>query len=178
MITLDRLAENSTSACEDAVVLPFDLRQKSRLRVALNSGREAAIFTERGSILRGGDVLCDVEGLRVQVIAADETVSTVRGDSALALMRAAYHLGNRHVPLQVAADFLRYQHDHVLDDMVRSLGLQVGTEQAPFEPEPGAYSGAGHAHSHSHGHSHSEGHSHSHAHSHSHLHGHSHGSDD
>ncbi|MOA31878.1 Urease accessory protein UreE [compost metagenome] len=85
----------------------------------------------------------------VQVIAASETVSTMHCCDPLQLARACYHLGNRHVPLQIAADFVRYQHDHVLDDMLRGFGLEVQLEQAPFEPEAGAYQSGGHSHSHS-----------------------------
>ena len=97
----------------------------------------------------------------VEIIAADEQVSSVYVDNALALAKAAYHLGNRHIPLQIEAGLLRYQHDHVLDEMVQGFGLDVTVEQAPFEPEGGAYkSGAGHSHGHSHGH---EDHGHSHA---------------
>lgn len=98
----------------------------------------------------------------VEVIAADETVSTVRSDDAVLLARACYHLGNRHVPLQVEAGWCRYLHDHVLDDMVRGLGLSVETETAPFQPEPGAYGGSSGGHTH--GHHHAQTHSHEHSH--------------
>ena len=86
------------------------------------------------------------------VRAAQETVSTVYVTDALLLARAAYHLGNRHVLLQITADWLRYQHDHVLDDMIHQMGLDVVCEQAPFEPEAGAYSSGGHGHHHTHAH--------------------------
>jgi urease accessory protein len=144
--------------------LPIDKRIKSRLKVTLDDGREAGLFLPRGEILRGGDLLQCTEGLVIQVQAAPETVSTVHSDNALALARACYHLGNRHVPLQIAATWVRYQHDHVLDDMVRGLGLVVMVEQAPFEPEAGAYKSGGHSHSHSHGHSHGHNGEHSHGH--------------
>ena len=78
-------------------------------------------------------------GLVVEVRAAPEAVSTARADDALLLARAAYHLGNRHVALQLGPGWLRYPHDHVLDNMARELGLTVNREQAPFEPEAGAY---------------------------------------
>ncbi len=107
---------------------------------------------ERGTILREGDLLLADDGRAVRVVAAPEMVSTVSAEDPLTLMRAAYHLGNRHVPLQIGEGWLRYQHDHVLDDMVRGLGLSVRVEEAPFEPEAGAYGGhsalAPHAHSH------------------------------
>jgi len=137
--------------------LPIDSRIRSRLRVELEDGREAGLFLPRGLILRDGDKLLSECGEVIEVIAAAESVSTVRCDDPLLLARCAYHLGNRHVPLQVDAGMLRYQHDHVLDDMVRGLGAEIIVEQAPFEPEAGAYAGdgQGHHHHHSHGsHSH------------------------
>ncbi|TDF81875.1 urease accessory protein UreE [Pseudomonas sp. H9] len=132
------------------VTLALDTRIKSRVRVTLDDGREAGLMLARGQLIRGGDLLADEQGNEViRVLAAAEQVSTVRCDDPLLLTRASYHLGNRHVPLQVERDFVRYQHDHVLDEMVRGLGLQVIVEQAPFEPEAGAYQSAPHSHSHS-----------------------------
>nr|WP_067291266.1 urease accessory protein UreE [Marinobacterium profundum] len=136
--------------------LPIDKRIKSRLRAELEDGREVGLFLPRGLTLRNGDLLQSDDGLVVRIEAAPEPVSTVRSNNALALARVCYHLGNRHVPLQVEAGWVRYLHDHVLDDMVRGLGLEVAFEEAPFEPEAGAYQGGSHAgsHGHSHGHSH------------------------
>jgi urease accessory protein len=137
------------------LVLPFELRNKSRLRARLTSGEDVGVILERGTILRGGDLLLADDGRVVQVVAAAEAVSTVSSQDPQLLLRAAYHLGNRHVALQVGLGWLRYQHDHVLDDMVRGLGLAVTTEQAPFEPEAGAYVAASHhAHDHAHQHDH------------------------
>ena len=139
------------------LTLPFDQRIKGRLKVTLDNGMDAGLFLDRGPILRGGDCIATAEGEIARVIAADETVSTVRSDDVLLLSRVCYHLGNRHTPLQIEQGMARYQHDHVLDDMVRGLGLDPICEQAPFEPEPGAY---GEHHSdHAHGHTHG-GHSH------------------
>lgn len=129
--------------------LPFEVRQKSRFRSLLTDGTEVGVVIERGHILRDGDLLQDAGGTRVRVQAAAEPVSTVRSQDARALARACYHLGNRHVPLQVEEGFARYLQDHVLDDMVRGLGLEVTHEDAPFEPEAGAY-GGGHGHGHQH----------------------------
>jgi urease accessory protein len=126
------------------LVLPFQLRTKSRLRTELDNGEEVGIVLNRGSVLRDGDLLLANDGRVVKVIAAPERVSTVSSTDALTLARAAYHLGNRHVPLQIDAQRLRYQHDHVLDEMVRGLGLHVSIEEAPFEPEAGAYGGHSH----------------------------------
>ncbi|WP_210014993.1 urease accessory protein UreE [Pseudomonas palmensis] len=129
--------------------LSLDTRIKSRVRITLDDGREAGLMLERGQLIRGGELLADAQGREViRVLAAPEQVSTVRCADTLALARAAYHLGNRHVPLQIERDFVRYQHDHVLDDMVRGFGLEVTVEQAPFEPEAGAYQSAPHSHSH------------------------------
>lgn len=143
-----------TSAAHSTTLsLPIRERTKSRLKVTLDDGREAGLFLPRGEILRGGDLVQSSEGLVVQINAAPETVSTVTSDCIHALLRASYHLGNRHVPLQVEREFLRYQHDHVLDEMIIGLGLSVTVEEAPFEPEAGAYTGAhksaaGHGHHH------------------------------
>jgi len=150
--------------------LPIDLRIRSRLKVTLDDGREAGLFLPRGQVLRGGDLLQSTEGLLVRVLAAAETVSTVHTRDALSLARACYHLGNRHVPLQIADGWVRYQHDHVLDDMVRGLGLVVTVEQAPFEPEAGAYSSGAHGHAHNRDHSHGHSHDHDHAHAHDAIH--------
>jgi urease accessory protein len=155
------------------LTLPFEQRCRSRLRARLDDGREAALFLPRGEVLRGGDLLAADDGTAIRVVAAPEAVSTARCEDPLLLARAAYHLGNRHVALQVGPGWLRYLHDHVLDDMVRALGLAVSAEQAAFEPEPGAYPGAhehGHAHEASPGHSHAPGHGHDHPHGHSHGH--------
>ena len=126
------------------LTLPFGDRQRSRLRTQLNSGEEVGLMLPRGHVLRGGDCLRASDGRIVEIHAAAETVSTARSDDAQLLARAAYHLGNRHMPLQVGAGWLRYRHDHVLDEMVKGLGLAVQTEQAPFEPESGAYHGGHH----------------------------------
>jgi urease accessory protein len=143
-----KLSEPTTATA--TLKLPFELRQKSRLKVTLSDGRQAGLFLERGEVLRGGDCLLAEDGSIIQVQADNETVSLVQCDNALLLSRACYHLGNRHVPLQITSNTLSYLHDHVLDDMLKQLGLKVSTAQAPFEPESGAYGG----HSSSHGHSH------------------------
>ena len=133
------------------LTLPFELRQKSRLRAVLDSGDEVGLFLPRGTVLRQGDLLQTTNGLVVQVIAALEFVSIATAANPLLLARACYHLGNRHVALQIGADWLRYLHDHVLDRMVGELGLTVVCTQAPFEPEAGAYDhyhGSGHSHDH------------------------------
>lgn len=134
------------------LTLPFDLRQKSRLRARLDDGEDVGVLMPRGTVLRDGDLLRASDGRVVSVSAAPETVSLVHCADPLLLARACYHLGNRHVPLQIEQGSLRYLHDHVLDDMLRALGLEVACEQLPFEPEAGAYHshGAHHGHPHEH----------------------------
>jgi urease accessory protein len=139
---------------DDSVVLPFDLRQKSRLRVRLESNLEAALLLPRGTILRGGDLLRSGDGRVIAVVAADEPVLDVTARDAQQLLRAVYHLANRHVPLQIGAGWIRIEQDHVLKDMLLGLGMQVSEQAAPFEPEAGAYGGHAHGHDHSHDHSH------------------------
>ena len=143
---VERLSEDAPVRA--TLTLPFELRQKSRLRARLDSGEEVGLFLPRGTVLRHGDRLRATSGLVVEVRAAPETVSTARADDPLLLARAAYHLGNRHVALQLGSGWLRYPHDHVLDGMVRELGLDVICERLPFEPEAGAYGGGHHGHAH------------------------------
>ena len=131
-----RLTRRVTGPAEPQATLTLRLEQrlKRRVRVTLDNGAEAGLFLDRGPALRGGDVLAADDGFTVLVRAAPELVSTVACDDPLILARASYHLGNRHVPLQIEPGRLRYQHDHVLDAMVRGMGLDVTVEQAPFEP--------------------------------------------
>lgn len=152
--------ENVDPENQLTLTLPFELRQKSRLKATLDNGTEVGLMLSRGGLLRGGDFLRAEDGTLIKIVAAAETVSKVTHDDPLMLMRASYHLGNRHVPLQVSRNSLLYTHDHVLDEMVTGLGLQVECVEAPFEPEGGAY-GGGHKHGeHDHNHSHSHQHSH------------------
>lgn len=166
MIDVHEIAGHGQAADTEAVAmtvtLSFDQRQRTRLRVRADSGEELAVILPRGTVLHDGDVLQATSGQRIAVRAAAEEVSTVRCADAVALARACYHLGNRHVALQIGAGWARYRHDHVLDDMVRGLGLAVVVEQAPFQPEAGAYGG----HHHHHEHGDAAGHSHDHGHAH------------
>ena len=129
----------------DSVHLTFEARSKSRLLLTLDSGERAALLLERGRVLKGGDVVRTQDGREIEIIAAEEALLEARSDDALLITRAAYHLGNRHVAVQVMPGRLRFLNDHVLQEMVRKLGLQVEPVQAPFEPEGGAY---GHHHAH------------------------------
>ncbi len=134
------------------VCLPWEKRIKSRLLVQLDSGEEARVLLPRGTVLRDGDVLATEDGTAVAVKAAAEKVSTVRTAGPLRFARLCYHLGNRHVDVEIGAGYLRYLHDHVLDAMVHGLGGEVVVEEVPFEPEHGAYGGnfsqSGHGHGH------------------------------
>lgn len=153
LIKVTELLDHPATA-QATLSLPFELRQKSRLKANLDSGEEVGLMLPRGHVLRGGDCLKAENGMVIQLAAAEESVSTVTAPNQLSLQKACYHLGNRHVPLQITEAWIRYLKDHVLDEMVESLGLTVTHEQAPFEPEVGAY----HKHHH---HTH-DNHSHSH----------------
>ena len=137
---------NSPAKCITSLTLPFELRQKARLHTTLDNGQEAGLFLPRGLIIRGGDILQAETGEYIEVIAATEKVSTASSDNRLLLARACYHLGNRHVPIQINDTWVRYLEDHVLNEMVEQLGLTIKQELAPFEPESGAYTNHSHAH--------------------------------
>ena len=172
------------------VELDWDTRQKSRFDAVDSQGRAIGVFLARGQVLRGGDVLVAEDGSLIAVKAKAQPVLVVTAGahgSPLDLLRAAYHLGNRHVPLEVSMARLQLEPDHVLAEMLRRMGLQVDAAEAAFEPEAGAYDAAraGHAHAaheHAHGHAHDHGeHEHGHAHGHGgreHGHAHDHGGHD
>jgi len=157
MIELTKLLDKKTKS-EGSLTLPIEQRVRSRLKVKLDDGRDAGLFLPRGTLIRGGDCLSNNDGLIIEIIAANENVSTLHCDDTTQLARAAYHLGNRHIPLQIESNWLRYQHDHVLDKMLEQMSLNVIVESAPFEPEAGAYQQAPHQHEHDHDHSHSHSH--------------------
>jgi urease accessory protein len=144
MLLIEKRCDTSTAATE-RLVLPFELRQKSRLRTRLASGEEAALFLERGAVLRGGDRLLAADGRVIEVVAAPERLLVVHAKDRRELARAAYHLGNRHIPVEVGADILKLEYDHVLQEMLNGLGVETTEASGPFEPEAGAY-GGGHRH--------------------------------
>lgn len=127
---------------EGRVALTWERRQKSRQRVRLESGEEVALLLPRGTTLKDGQRIASEAGRIIAVVADVEAVSTVRSTDPMCLARAAYHLGNRHTPVQLGEGWLRYRRDHVLDAMIEGLGNGVVAEPetAPFEPESGAYS--------------------------------------
>ena len=141
-----------------SVELEWDVRSKSRFDATDSSGRRVGVFLPRGSVMRGGDVLLAEDGSLIRVIAAAQPVLRVTAcaehGGPADLPRAAYHLGNRHVALEVQADHLQLEPDAVLADMLRSMHLIVREMQAPFEPEAGAYAQGGSAHEHGHDHRH------------------------
>ena len=133
------------------VELDWDVRQKSRFDATDSWGRQLGVFLPRGTVVRGGDVLVAEDGSLIRVIAAPQavlriTACTAHG-SAFDLTRAAYHLGNRHVPIELKPDHLKIEPDHVLAEMLRNMHLIVNAVEEAFEPEAGAYAQGGHAHS-------------------------------
>ena len=162
------------------LTLDWDTRQKSRFGAQDSQGRELGVLLARGTVLRGGDVLVAEDGSLVVVVAAPQPVLQVRHCTAhgspFDLLRAAYHLGNRHVPLELQPLLLQLEPDAVLAEMLRRQHLIVSEAMAAFEPEAGAYGeGGGHGHhGHDHAHEHSHDHSHDHAHDHAHEHSHDH----
>jgi urease accessory protein len=166
------------------VELDWDVRQKSRFDATDSQGRQLGVFLPRGTLVRGGDVLVVEDGSLVKVVAAPQPVLVITHCSEhgtpFDLTRAAYHLGNRHVPIELQPDHLKIEPDHVLADMLRSQHLIVRQDNLAFEPEGGAYGAQGHQHAHGHDHDHAHEHGHEHAdhdHGHGHAHAHDHGHD-
>ncbi|MBB5321878.1 urease accessory protein UreE [Marinobacter oulmenensis] len=169
-----RITHVDASEIHDNLVLPYELRIRGRLRTTSETGLDVGLFLNRGPVLRDGDLLEAATGEVFRIRAAVEQVVTARIDDGLPLARLCYHLGNRHVTLAIGQDddgsYVRFPPDHVLEELAERLGATVVHHTAPFDPEPGAYTQAGHSHSHSHSHSHDHDHGHSHDHSHSHSH--------
>ena len=139
----EKIRSNPAGHSDGQLCLPFEMRQKTRLRTRLTSGEEVALMLPRGTVLRGGDCLRAGDGRLIAVQAQEENVLHIVCRDPRALARAAYHLGNRHVPVQVGEGFLRIADDHILHAMLAGLGATVTSLQAPFEPEAGAYGGNG-----------------------------------
>ncbi|WP_255873690.1 urease accessory protein UreE [Microbulbifer elongatus] len=171
-----RLGIKPELSADYRVILDHLQRDRGRLRVFADDGSEVRIFLERGKPLLVGEILQSECGKTIEVIGAEEPVTTARSDDWVTFSRACYHLGNRHVKLQISDSvedrWLRITPDHVLEEMLELLGLKLTREQAVLVPESGAYSG-GHSHSHSHSHGHEEsGHGHHHHHGEQHEHHH------
>jgi len=173
MITINKLIPQGRGLAAvllkraSTVELDWDVRQKSRFEALDSAGRRLGVFLPRGSVVRGGDVLVAEDGSLVVARAAAQPVLEVRAcaehGSPFDLTRAAYHLGNRHVALELRADLLKLEPDHVLADMLRAMHLIVTETEGAFEPESGAYAAHDAGHRHGHGHGQSKGHSHGHA---------------
>jgi urease accessory protein len=154
------------------VSLDWDVRQKSRFQVTDSTDRVLSVFLQRGHVVRGGDVLVAEDGTLVRVEAAPQALLRIttcpQHGTPFDLTRAAYHLGNRHVPIELKPDHLKIEPDSVLADLMQSMHLIVNTVNEAFEPEGGAYGahhgGSGHSHDHGHDHAQEERHDHSHAH--------------
>ena len=141
------------------VELDWDVRQKSRFAATDSQGRALGVFLPRGTLVRGGDVLVAEDGSLIRVLAAPQPVLVIthcpQHGTPFDLTRAAYHLGNRHVPIELQPGHLKIEPDHVLADMLRAMHLIVTAQDLPFEPEGGAYAtghGGGHDHGHDHAH--------------------------
>jgi len=151
-----------------SITLDWDVRQKSRFESTDSAGRQVGVFLQRGQVVRGGDVLVGEDGSLLKVLAAPQAVLRIthcsQHGTPFDLTRAAYHLGNRHVPIELQSDHLKIEPDHVLADMLRAMHLIVHEVQDSFEPENGAYGehGGGHQHGHAHDHDHDHDHDHGH----------------
>jgi urease accessory protein len=145
LIARERIASQGRVDAE--LLLPFEQRRKTRQRAVLVGGEEIWLFLDRRESLRAGDCLLGEDGRIVSVVAAPEALMEVRSDDPSALARAAYHLGNRHCPVEVGEGVLRFPADHVLAQMLLGMGLAVTPITAPFEPEAGAYAAGHHHHS-------------------------------
>lgn len=165
MLTINKLIPRSRGLASvlvnraATVELDWDARQKSRFDATDSTGRRLAVFLPRGTLVRGGDMLVGEDGSLVKVQARAQPVLVVRHcpehGASFDLLRAAYHLGNRHVPLELTPDHLKLEPDHVLADMLRQMHLIVTEANEAFEPEGGAYAAGGHGHDHARGHDHS-----------------------
>lgn len=132
-------------AAQDSVTLAYLDRHRRRIRLVSDTGKPFLLDLARPHRLADGDGLELDDGAYVRVNAAPEPVIEIAA-SPHDLLRIAWHLGNRHLPLQVAGERLRIRDDHVIADMVIGLGGEVVRCEAPFDPESGAYAGAPHLH--------------------------------
>jgi len=160
MLIIVKRVSGDTPA-SDKLILPFEARRKSRLRARTENGEDCGLLLERGMVLRGGDRLAADDGRVIEIVAAAEALMEAASNNPLLLARAAYHLGNRHVAVEITPGRLRFAADRVLGEMLRGLGLEVAETQAPLEPENGAYRAyATRTRSHGHNHEGDEGEDH------------------
>jgi urease accessory protein len=142
---------------DDEVTLDFDNRHRRRLAMTGKGGLQFLLDLPRARRLKEGDTLLLEDGRRVRVTAAPEALAEITASSPAELVRIAWHLGNRHLPVMLLGDRILIRRDHVIEDMVRLLGASVAAVEAPFDPEDGAYAGSG---GHHHHHEHDDGHHH------------------
>ena len=189
---VQRVALVEASEIHDHLTLPYESRQRGRLRARTDTGYDVGLFLDRGPVLREGACLAAKTGEIIRIRAADEPVVTAYIEPGLAMARLCYHLGNRHVALQIGSSgaigsrehgegaedgktgWVRFPPDHVLEELAERLGATLIHHQAPFDPEPGAYAHAG-THAQTYSQSSSSASVHSHGHEHNHEHGHNHG---
>lgn len=158
-----RIGAVESSEIHDHLTLPFELRMRGRLRAKTDTGYDVGLFLDRGPVLRDGACLQAESGEIIRIRAADEPVVTARIEPGLPMARLCYHLGNRHVALQIGSDdtatdgpldgqtgWVRFPPDHVLEELAARLGATLEHHHAPFDPEPGAYSEHKHGHTHAH----------------------------
>jgi urease accessory protein len=170
-----RAAGSWKDEAADSVVLEFDDRHRRRLAMRGIGGLNFLLDLEEAVALRGGDALVLEDGRLVEVIGAPEPLAEIRPEDGHHAMQIAWHLGNRHLPVQFVGSRIRIRRDHVIEEMLQGLGAKVTPIEAPFDPEGGAYAKAPHGHHHDHDHAHGHDHDHHHAHGHDHDHDHAHG---
>jgi urease accessory protein len=153
----------------ESVTLDYDARHRRRIRLTTDGGHDVLLDLPKAVPIAHGDGLMLEDGRWLRVVAADESLIEVRAGDAAQLARIAWHLGNRHLPAEIAEGVIRIRPDHVIEAMLVHLGAEVARVTAPFQPEGGAYaSEQSHGHPHAHGHDHHHGHGHSHSHDHDH----------
>lgn len=152
----------------DTVILDYAQRSAQKVSVTVVKGGAIEIDMDEPVRLRTDDLLVLDDGNLVEVVAAPEPLIEARAADVAGLARLAWHLGDRHVPVQMLANRIRAQRDPAIETLLKSLGVKLTMIEAPFEPEGGAYAS-------SHGHSYDHDHAHDHAHEHDHDHGHAHG---
>lgn len=150
MLRITQNLGQADAPADDTLTLPFELRRKGRLRAISDGGTELGLFLERGRVLMDGDKLVSEDGRVFEVRAGAEPVITAHAPDWPTFTRACYHLGNRHVTLEIGECWLRFAYDHVLEHLAEHLGLRLDRDHVPFHPESGAYHGLGGHHHHDH----------------------------
>ena len=150
--------DHAARAADDSVLLDFDGRHRRRMLLTTESGAELLLDLAETVALADGDLLATEDGRHIRVVARPEALMEVSAADAARLVRLAWHVGNRHLPTEIAGPLLYLRHDHVIAAMLEQLGATVRFVDRPFNPEGGAY-GHGRTHGHDH-HDHDHGHHH------------------